>query len=310
MRYLPNLIPDKFRVLPDYFKGSVYHPQQPNSISAILSWMISIIFFIAAIAMLNHPALTLLLGIIGFILLPPAHRWIERVLQFQMTNKIKGLLCAVLLFAVLPLKSYYKTIDIQEENELNFLAKKTADEKLIAEKKDTQRKDSLAYHLLQSQVLQKEHKSENALKKLEYAMTFASTEEEKKLISEEQVTILAAKAIALVKTGNYKKALPELTTLISKDTRNSDLLYNRAVCYNKTGKTQDAVTDLETAIKLGNKDAEKLYEKINPIKKRITGYVTRCCDGSTSNSSGSGACSHHGGVCNWNEPIYEEYRKY
>src|SRR5690606_41486298 len=107
---------------------------------------------------------------------------------------------------------------------------------------------------------------------------------------------------------------PETYTLSLHDalpiSSNDELLYSRALCYSKSGQTADAVRDCRKAMKLGNKEANKLHEKINPIKKRIAYYVTRCCDGTTSNAKGRGACSHHGGVCNWNEPVYEEYRKY
>lgn len=39
----------------------------------------------------------------------------------------------------------------------------------------------------------------------------------------------------------------------------------------------------------------------------ITGYCTLCNDGqySPSNAKGRGACSHHGGVANWNAPVYD-----
>lgn len=310
MRYVPNLIHSKSKVLPDYFKGDVYQPRQQNDLLTALGWIFSVCFFIGAIIMIKHPALTLVLGLLGFVLLPPGHRWIERTLRFRMTAKIKSVFCAVLLLGAVPLTNYYSQIDVQEENELKLQAEKAAHEKLLADKKDAQRKDSLSFYIQESQTLQKKHKTEDALKKLNYAMSFAVSDAELKLVSKEQTGILATKAIALVKAGNYKAALPELTNLISKDAGNSDLRYNRAICYNKTGKIQEAVTDLKAAIQFGNKDAGKLHDKINPIKKRVTGYVTRCCDGSTSNASGRGACSHHGGVCNWNEPIYEEYRKY
>lgn len=133
---------------------------------------------------------------------------------------------------------------------------------------------------------------------------------DKERITKEQINISSIKTFDLVKAGKYQKALPELNNLIAQDVTNSDLLYNRAICYSKSGKIQEAVNDCKAAIQLSNKDAEKLHDKINPIKKRVSYYITRCCDGGTSNAKGRGACSGHGGVCNWNEPVYEEYRKY
>lgn len=84
----------------------------------------------------------------------------------------------------------------------------------------------------------------------------------------------------------------------------------RARCFIKTGQPQSAIPDLKIIAESGNAEAERLYDKVNPIIREITGYITRCCDGSISYSSGRGTCSHHGGVCDWNEPVYEEHRKY
>lgn len=51
------------------------------------------------------------------------------------------------------------------------------------------------------------------------------------------------------------------------------------------------------------------YEKkIAGYKKVVVGYCTMCNDGtrSPSCSTGRGTCSHHGGVSEWNAPIYKE----
>lgn len=87
--------------------------------------------------------------------------------------------------------------------------------------------------------------------------------------------------------------------------------YLAALSYEKVRKRQDAVDNLRKAIALGHEDADKLHERINPERRRVVDYNIRCCDGTISYStSRRGTCSHHGGVCNWNEPDYEEYRKY
>lgn len=310
MRYLPNLIPEKSRVLKDYFKGDVYQARRPNAFLITLGWVSSICFFIIAIMSIKHFVLAITIAILGFIVLPPGHRWIQRVGRFQMNYKIKAGFCGFLLLCMLPLKNYYHKIDIQEERRYKLQLEKIAFEKKEAEKKDMQRKDSMSFYIQKSHELKNNHKTQEALEKLNNALAFAKEDSEIKFIYEEQVKIISLKAVALVKSGNYKSAITELNLLIPKDANNSGLRYNRAICYNKLGKTQEAVTELKVAIQLGNREAEKLYEKINPIRKRIVDYVTRCCDGSTSEATGRGACSHHGGVCNWNEPVYEEYRKY
>lgn len=50
------------------------------------------------------------------------------------------------------------------------------------------------------------------------------------------------------------------------------------------------------------------YETNTTYEKKIVGYCTLCNDGtrSPSCSNGRGTCSHHGGVAEWNAPIYED----
>lgn len=123
-------------------------------------------------------------------------------------------------------------------------------------------------------------------------------------------SIIEKRAFLHFKAKNYDLAIVDYSTLIQRFINYDINLYHRALCYQKKKNTQLAVNDLKEAILWGNEDAEKLHEKINPIRKRVSYYVTRCWDGSTSNAKGRGACSHHGGVKNWNEPVYETYRKY
>lgn len=310
MRYVPNLIPQTSKVLPDYFKGDVYHPRQESNLLNVIGWILGILFLIGAVVSIKHPVMTLLFGLLGFMLLPPGHRWIEKKLRFRFKTKIKSVAVAGLFIAAIPLTSHYSAIDKREAYEQQLREEKEKQEKLEAERRDQQRRDSLNFYIQASDKLEKAHKTDEAIKKLDYALAFASTETDKDLIAKERTGVLAIKTFDLVKAGKYKAAIPELNNLLQQDPNNADVLYNRALCYSKTGKTQEAVTDLKSAMQFGNADAEKLHNKINPIKKRVVGYVTRCCDGSTSYARGRGACSHHGGVCNWNEPVYEEYRKY
>lgn len=53
--------------------------------------------------------------------------------------------------------------------------------------------------------------------------------------------------------------------------------------------------------------AEKTHtETTTSYEKEITSYCTLCSDGTYSPScaTGRGACSHHGGVAQWNAPVY------
>jgi hypothetical protein len=53
-------------------------------------------------------------------------------------------------------------------------------------------------------------------------------------------------------------------------------------------------------------------ETVTKYKKEITGYCTLCNDGTYSPTcaTGRGACSHHGGVAQWNAPIYNQVAYY
>lgn len=53
-------------------------------------------------------------------------------------------------------------------------------------------------------------------------------------------------------------------------------------------------------------------ETVTTYKQEVTGYCTRCNDGSYSPScaTGRGACSHHGGVAEWNAPRYANVPQY
>lgn len=310
MRYVPNLIPDSSKILPDYFKGDIYKATKKNPAINILMWILGVFFFIGALVFIKHPLMLLVFGLLGFILIPPGHRFLEKKLRFRLTPKIKAIAASAIFLGSMPLSSHYQEIDRQEAYQQKVLDEKAAQEKAVAEQKEQLRKDSLNFYLLQSSQSVKSSKIEEANKQLVHALAFANTEADKNLIEKGKVEIASSKALDLVKAGKYQVALPEISNLLNSDPSNSELLFNRAICYSKTGKIQEAVNDLKPLIQSGNKDAEKLHNKINPLKKRVAYYVTRCWDGSTSSSKGSGACSHHGGVKNWNEPVYEEYRKY
>lgn len=310
MRYVPNLIPQNSKILPHYFKGNIYAATKKNPILSIVLWSIGVFFFIGALAFIKHPIMSVIFGLTGFFLAPIGHQLLERKLKFNLTPKIKAFVVSVLFGSSLPLVSYYNTVDQKIAHEQRLADEKEAKEKAIASQREQKRKDSLAFYINKVQHLAKKNKLDEANKLLQYAMVFASLPTDKEQIEKEKIGIATIKTLNLVKAGKYKAALPKISHLLSSVPSNSELIYNRAICYSKTGKIQEAVNDLKNLIQSGNSQAEKLHEKINPIRKRVAYYVTRCWDGSTSNSTGRGACSHHGGVKNWNEPVYEKYRKY
>ncbi|MFT3823337.1 MAG: hypothetical protein QM731_05425 [Chitinophagaceae bacterium] len=310
MRYVPNLIPESSKILPDYFKGNIYKPTKKNPLRDTILWITGIFFLIVSLMSLTHPAMTLIFGLIGLILLPPGHSFLERSLRFRLTSRIKIITIAVLFIGALPLTAYYAELDQRIAYQQKLADEKAAKEKAIADQKEQERKDSLAFYINRGTQLSKEHKIIEAHKQLQLAMAFASLSVDKESVEKAKIRVAAVKTIDLVRAGEYRVALPEINNLLNYDPSNVELIYNRAICYNKTGKIQEAVADLKLLIQSGNSEAEKLHEKINPIRKRVAYYLTRCWDGSTSSAKGRGACSRHGGVKNWNEPVYEEYRKY
>ena len=127
----------------------------------------------------------------------------------------------------------------------------------------------------------------------------------------EFLKIIQTRAFYNYRRHHYQEAVNDYSTLISHNYLEKKNRFERAKSYIKHNEYQLAVNDLRRCIELGHNNAKELYERINPEKKRIVDYVIRCCDGSTSYSkSRRGTCSHHNGVCNWNEPVYETYRKY
>jgi len=311
MNYVPDLIPKDKKVLPHYFKPSTpTSNKDEKSPKKILSIIGSCLAFLVALGNIDHPLLFLLLLVIGLTLLPKGHQWLEQQFQFRFTAKIKSVFIGGLLLTSLPLFSYYGEMDRKEAQRRRQRAKEREAEKKLADQKEQARKDSVRLYLGVVDSLTQASKPEAALATLAALSQFSPTPEETIAIDKAKNAVFFQRTLASVKSGDYKKALPELSILLQADPNNPELLYNRALCYSKTGQLPAAVADLKRAIELGSEKAEALHEKINPLRKRIAYYVTRCWDGTTSSATGRGACSHHGGVKNWNDPVYEEYRKY
>lgn len=144
-------------------------------------------------------------------------------------------------------------------------------------------------------------KYKKALKYLEVADSF--------YICNPNASLLKGRTLMNLK--RYKESISVLEGIIGRSSElNDDIYLNIGICYLKMGNRPKAVFNLYEAVKLDNTEAEEIYDKVNPKLKKVIGYYTKCCDGSSSSATGRGACSHHGGVCNWNAPIYSEERKY
>jgi len=206
----------------------------------------------------------------------------------------------------LPLLFYYQRIKEQHtrlteqarQQQIKFVA-----DSLV---KDNLRKDSLKY-FLQKVNIEDAQKSFALLRSVEkYSLSQKELDSAKKL----RKAVSRRFAKSLLQKGKSREALDIYNSLLAQYSGDADLLYDRASYYLKIGKMKLAVHDLSSSMEAGNNLAGKMYNKVNPIKRKVAYYVTRCCDGTTSSATGRGACSWHGGVCNWNDPVYEEYRKY
>lgn len=312
MRYVNGLIPDEYKVRRDYFKSYPESSRPFNVKAKIISRFVACLFFLFALAHLMHPPLCLLAIALGTGLLPSVHRWLERRGQFDFTPTIKRTLYAIMLLPVGLMTNYYSKADAKLAHERLLQRQEVKRQAAIAAVKDSLRRDSL--HLNLSLLKHQQEKGsisdlevQSALDRLD---SLAIRPEEKKDIADTKFIIAKNNALKLVKAGKYRSAVDALTSLLVESPNDATLLYNRALCYDKIGAPESAVQDLWSAMKAGSTMAEKYHNRINPVRKRIIGYVTRCCDGTTSSARGRGACSWHGGVCNWNEPEYETYRKY
>ncbi len=313
-KYLSNLIPDQHRVMPHYFKES--KPLTSSEKKTFNGWwFVSLLLFLLAIAVLPiYEGLSFWLLLMSFLVAPWVTGFLQQKLRFQYTRKLKIQVFAGLsVIAVLP--GYEFIVKRQEMVAQRILGEKQAQQKALlaiqaeenAASQNKARKDSLQWRLT---------KIEPTLKKKQYAKAIQQLAEIQKQLratdTQETKIVRQQLAQAYLATHQFARALPLYTQLIENESNNGDYLYQRAICFQKSNQTREAVTDAYHASRYGSKAGEKLYNQLNPEKKRLLYYQTVCCDGSysPSNAKGRGACSHHGGVCDWNYPIYETYRKY
>lgn len=211
---------------------------------------------------------------------------------------MKKLLSVLLLFPILFISCGPSAEELakQEQERLEQLEQEKEAEKIEAE-----RLHNLNALIVQADSLILVRQFKQAVARIDSALTFAKTE---------VAYLNFKKGNCLAELRLYQEAIDAYTIPIDANNYPAKACLARARCYNNLGERQLAVNDLKVAIKLGNEEAAAYHDKINPELKRVAYYETLCCDGTTSNATGRGACSHHGGVCNWNSPVYQTYRKY
>ncbi len=304
-KYVPNLLPNepKFEIESELISDKKNN-ENGNKVLQSFSYIIAVIFFMSSLAFLfTRFWQGLLFLIIGFIILPNGRNWIERKLRFKFKILPKTIVCIVLLVFALILGDRYEKKERQIAEIERIAKEKEQLAKEEGERIDKARLDSLS--MFQNFAIQQinESKLKDAYNSIQIAFRLSKSQDEK-------IKSNLINADYLVKIGKYPDAIEVFTSLISNNYNLSDIYFKRAICYQKSQKIKEAVNDLREAMKLGNEEANKLYEKINPIKKKLVGYETLCCDGTTSSNRGRGACARHDGVCDWNHPVYQEYRQY
>lgn len=310
-KYIPNLIPENHRVLSEYFT------QKPNNQDfgsfKVLMWIVSIILFLfSIIALPVNYGFSFCLFLTTFLVCPLGHQFLEKKLKFTLTKYLKVKAISIIsIFTLLTSFGYVNNLEAIRKNE--FIAKIKQDKieeeiriKNLLRKKEVaanekRRLDSLTFYTSQAEINRKSKKYAKAINYYLKAQKYSTT------ISKNTISIGLANSY--FENRNYKKAIENFNKLQETDT---EILYKKGICSKKIGNVSDAIRNFKQASDLGDRKSEKEYNQANPIIRHILYYQTVCCDGSysPSNAKGRGACSHHGGVCNWNKPIYEEHRKY
>lgn len=307
--YVPNLISTRHRVLPDYFKESAENRDSLNTSAGNSLWnALAIVVIIVALFVWGiHPGFSLSLVALAFFASSWGKHRLEQALQFHFTTSLKaGVLGALSLSSVLTGFQYKDRVDQANERERLAII---AEQKTIAESKrrEALRLDSLRIYLAQADASLKKGAYAKSVRLYNQSARFATANE-----SEEQRRLHEGLATGYVRTKAYRAAIEQYDELARQGSLTGEQTYQRALCYQQAGRKSEALSDLFRASEAGYKPATRLYDKQNPLLRKLLYYQTVCCDGSDSpsNAKGRGACSHHGGVCNWNKLIYETYRKY
>lgn len=306
-KHNPDLIPDSSRVNLDKIIPPVEPPKKKKHWTygiAILASILALSGFAATVS--DKPWVAVILLLFAVFVHPAFQNKMETSLRFKMTWLFKTVLLFILLGSASGIFLHYTIV----ERNKAALELAEADKKAEKEKKEQIAKEQVQKQIAakvdsfktESDQQYKKGNSKAALSLLDSAIAYSSGDEKNNL--------LRKKADDQYSSGQYVAAIDGYTILLNDGVDRDDNYYNRALCYDRTGQRQRAVDDLKDAIDLGSQQAQKMYDQINPVQKRVSYYITRCCDGTTSSAKGRGACSHHGGVCNWNEPVYEEYRQY
>lgn len=267
-----------------------------------LYYSYTIFFALLAFANYNRFFLFLFYIAASFALHPDIIKRTGMNLAVREGRRIFSIAGLAIFLASVPIIVHYKSAEDRGQLEENLQQVRNIETERI-------KRDSFSHYLNQAN-LAEEKKPDSAIQYLNAGASFSQTAAEKNLVHTSINRIENNKIERLIRKKNYKRAISLLDSLIALDDSDDRFYLHRGICYQKSQKAQKAIPDFKKSADLGNQQAADLFEKMNPIRKYVVGYITLCCDGTTSGARGRGACSHHGGVCNWNQPVYEERRQY
>ncbi|SFF03038.1 hypothetical protein [Spirosoma endophyticum] len=307
--YVPKLIPEKYRVLPDYFRQE--NPLETTPVTDpvdYLWWALAGVFtLISLFVWTQHAGFGLCLLLFAFFASPWGRHRVEKGLRFYFTSSLKaGVLGLLAVASVVTGQQYRQQVaKTAEALRLEGIEKQRIEQE--ANRQHMIRLDSLRSYLTLADASLKKGAYIKSINLYSQSLRFASESN-----GVDNHHIWTGLAESYVRTRQYQQAIKQYDKLIAERSSDPEYQYKRALCYQKIGRKIEAISDLNDASLAGYKPATRLYNQLNPLLRRVLYYQTVCCDGSDSpsNAKGSGACSHHGGVCNWNKPIYKTYRKY
>lgn len=247
-----------------------------------------------------YPPFSIVLVISGLSLL------MVRIFKLPLTKKVKNIALIALLLLNIP----YAIAFGRERSRLEQINRTRLLNEQQAKLDEKQRIDELNSCLQRIDSLYHKGEIDLALLELDKADLLAEKDAEKADVNRIRIEISLTKTKQLMEKHQYNMAIDLLTSVYVLDTSNTNVLYQRANCFVKVKRMEEAAKDAKKAMILGHTNAGKLYDKINPLERRIAYYCTLCADGTYSQATGQGACSHHGGVARRNYPVYEISRKY
>lgn len=303
MKYIKELIPQEHRVNLTQYQSDI-NKMSINHQNALVPIIAIILSLIAIICLKSRFVISMILLFVAVCLYHKTSNLIEDFFRFSFTKKIKNYLFCSLFLISIPFNIHY----INSEK-VALASQKAQDEKeaIVQKIKQEQEIKQQKERQLQEQILLKEAEHFKKLGNIEltqrnYKKALVYFDKCEK--SNAGIIVNYQKGLCLMGLSNYDSAIVVFSAPISDSS-----FIQIGKCYEKQNLKADALRYYKLA---GTEEGEKLYNKLNPIRRRVLYYQTMCCDGSPSpsNAKGRGACSHHGGVCDWNQPVYEEYREF